>query len=162
MAARALVAALRAAGLGDRGPLCAPIHIRGAIAARVSLLRARPLHAQERRPALQDADDSGVARVQNRRALWLILIVVIAAVPFATVLLTGRPAIVVGVGAALAVIEWVWAYLDSRDPPPGSETTPWGLTLVSTSSSALIGLGCWIAGSITGAFARHGAMRGRI
>ena len=52
-------------------------------------------------------------------------------------------------GAALAAIEWVWAYSDSSDPT----SEQWnGLTLVVwTGLIALIGFSLWVAGAMVGA-----------
>jgi hypothetical protein len=94
--------------------------------------------------------------------LSLILIVLaLTVVPFTTVLLIGRVAVVIGVGAALAIIEWAWAYSDSSDPASGSEWT--GVALVAwTGLFALIGFSLWVAGATVGAAARQRVNRGRV
>ena len=58
-------------------------------------------------------------------------------------------------GAALAAIEWVWAYSDSSDPT----SEQWnGLTLVVwTGLIALIGFSLWVAGAMVGAATRQRA-----
>ena len=94
--------------------------------------------------------------------LSLILIVLaLTVVPFAIVFLIGRVAVVIGVGAALAIVEWVWAYSDSSDPTSGSEWT--GIALVAwTGFFALIAFSLWVAGATLGAVARQRANRGRV
>jgi hypothetical protein len=81
-------------------------------------------------------------------------------VPFALVLLMGRPAVVIGIGAALAVVEWLWAYADNSDPASGSEWT--GAALVAwTGMFALIGFSLWVAGAVLGGATRQ-RTRGRM
>ena len=94
--------------------------------------------------------------------LSLILVVLaLTVVPFGTVLFIGRVAVVIGVGAAVAIVEWVWAYSDNADPTSGSEWT--GVALVAwTGLFALIGFGLWVAGATLGAATRQRANRGRI
>ena len=103
-----------------------------------------------------------MARASSRRVLSLIPIVLASTVvPFATVLLIGRVAVVIGVGAAFALIQWVWAYSDSSDPTSASEWT--GVALVAlTGFYALIAFSLWFAGAPVGAAARQRANRGRI
>ena len=89
----------------------------------------------------------------------ILIVLALTAVPFASVLLVGRPALIIGVGAALAVTEWVWAYSDSSDVASGSEWT--GFPLVAfTGFFALIGFSLWVAGAIVGAAVRQRAVRG--